>query len=61
MMVLFLVMMAAMIGFNDHSCETIADKMIRNGEYSLFTGCMIEYNNHRWVPLSLYRVEHPAL
>lgn len=52
---------AVMIKYQDHSCKTIAGKMLMMGEYSIFTGCMIEYNNHRWVPLSSYRVEHPAL
>ena len=59
--IMMLVLIAAIIKFQDHSCETIAGRMLMMGEYSIFTGCMIEYNNHRWVPLSSYRVEHPAL
>ena len=38
------------------SCNSTSEKMELNNQYGFFQGCLIEYEDGKWIPLKNYRV-----
>lgn len=45
------------VGYNKIECASISKAMQKNTQYNALTGCLIEYETGKWVPLQSYRIE----